>query len=106
MEAGMAWNERIQRRLKLRDLHILRTVAEAGSMGRAAKALAMSQPAVSKGIADLEDAVGVPLLERTPHGAEPTRYGRVLLASSIAVFDDLKRGLREVEFLRDPTVGE
>lgn len=102
----MAWNERIQRRLKLRHLHILRTVAEAGSMGRAAKALAMSQPAVSKGIADLEEAVGVPLLERTPLGAEPTRYGRVLLASCTAVFDDLQRGLREVEFLRDPSVGE
>jgi DNA-binding transcriptional LysR family regulator len=102
----MAWNERTRRRLKLRDLHILRTVAEAGSMGRAAKALAMSQPAVSKGIADLEDAVGVPLLERTPLGTEPTRYGRVLLASCTAVFDDLQRGLREVEFLRDPSVGE
>lgn len=104
--ARAAWNERIRRRLKLRDLHILRTVADAGSMGRAAKVLAMSQPAVSKGIADLEDAVGVPLLARSPLGVEPTSYGRVLLASSTAVFDDLTRGFREIEFLRDPSMGE
>src|SRR5260221_7376573 len=43
------WDERIGRRLKLRDLHILLAVVEHGSMGKAASALAISQPAVSKG---------------------------------------------------------
>lgn len=102
----MTWNESIRRRLKLRDLHILSTVADAGSMGKAARVLAMSQPAVSKAISDLEAAIGVPMLERTRQGTEPTRYGRALLESCTAVFDDLQRGLREVEFLRDPSVGE
>jgi DNA-binding transcriptional LysR family regulator len=72
----MTWNESIRRRLKLRDLHILSTVADAGSMGKAARVLAMSQPAVSKAISDLEAAIGVPMLERTRQGTEPTRYGR------------------------------
>jgi DNA-binding transcriptional LysR family regulator len=50
----MQWNNRIGRRLKLRDLHILLAVAKSGSMGKAASDLAVSQPAVSKAISDLE----------------------------------------------------
>jgi DNA-binding MarR family transcriptional regulator len=44
----MKWNDRIGRRLKLHDLHILMIVAESGSMGKAAKALGITQPSVSK----------------------------------------------------------
>ena len=43
----MKWNDRIGRRLKLHDLHVLLTVAELGSMGKAAERLAVSQPSVS-----------------------------------------------------------
>ena len=52
----MQWNERIGRRLKLRDLHILIEVAQLGSMAKAAARLAISQPAVSKSIAALAAA--------------------------------------------------
>ena len=68
----MQWNDRIGRRLKLRDLHILLAVVELGSMGKAATQLAMSQPAVSKAIADLEYALGVRVLDRSRQGVEPT----------------------------------
>ena len=40
--SAMKWTDRIGRRLKLNDLHILMTVAESGSMGKAAKALGIS----------------------------------------------------------------
>jgi DNA-binding transcriptional LysR family regulator len=102
----MQWTERIGRRLKLRDLHILLAVAKSGSMGRAATELAMSQPAVSKAIADLEYALGLRLLDRGPQGIEPTMYGRALLKCGLAVFDDLRQGVKELEFLADPAVGE
>ena len=102
----MQWNERIGRRLKLRDLHILLAVAKSGSMGRAASDLAVSQPAVSKAIADLEHTLGVRLLDRGPQGVEPTIYGRALLKCGLTVFDDLKQGVKELEFLADPTAGE
>ena len=49
----MQWIDRIGRRLKLRDLHILLSVAQRGSMAKAAAELAISQPAVSKAIADM-----------------------------------------------------
>jgi DNA-binding transcriptional LysR family regulator len=50
----MDWAGRIGQRVKLRDLHILLAVAKAGSMGKAAVALAVSQPVVSKTIADMD----------------------------------------------------
>jgi len=102
----MQWTDRIGRRLKLRDLHILLAVAQAGSMSRAADRLAISHPVISKTIAELEDALGVRLLDRTAQGTEPTSYGRALLSCGTVVFDELRRGVQEIAFLSDPTVGE
>jgi DNA-binding transcriptional LysR family regulator len=62
-------------------------VVEAGSMGKAAARFHMTQPAVSKVIADLELTLGVRLLERSRQGAEPTPHGRALIKRGIAIFD-------------------
>jgi DNA-binding transcriptional LysR family regulator len=101
-----SWIERVGRRLKLRDLHILLTVAKSGSMGKAAVDLGVSQPAVSRAIVDLEHALGVRLLDRGPQGVEPTASGQALMRCGIAVFDDLRQGVKEIEFLADPSAGE
>jgi DNA-binding transcriptional LysR family regulator len=98
--------KRIERRLKLHDMRILMSVVEAGSMGKAAEKLGTSQPAVSRAIADLERALGVPLLDRSPGGIEPTRYGRAIVGRGVAVFDELRQGIKDIEFLADPTTGE
>jgi molybdate transport repressor ModE-like protein len=102
----MQWNERIGRRIKLRDLHLLEAAAQAGSLAKAARSLGMSQPAVSYAIAEMEQSLGVPLLDRTSQGVIPTAYGRVLLERSVAVFNELRQGLSEIEFLADPAGGE
>jgi DNA-binding transcriptional LysR family regulator len=102
----MQWHERVLRRLKLRDLHILMAVVEMGNMSKAAVQLGVSQPAVSKAIAELEAAIGVRLLDRTGHGAEPTLYGRSLLKWGTTIFDDLRQSIDEIEHLADPTRGE
>jgi DNA-binding transcriptional LysR family regulator len=102
----MDWSDRIGRRLKLRDLHILLAVMQSGSMGRASAQLGISQPVVSKAIADLENAVGTKLLDRSHQGVQPTIYGDALLRCGLAVFDDLRRGVKEVEFLSDPASGD
>jgi DNA-binding transcriptional LysR family regulator len=98
--------EHISRRLKLRQLNALIAVAECGSMARAAEALAISQPVVSKAIAELEQTLGVRLFDRGPHGVEPTPHGRALLKRSQSVFDDLRTSVAELESLSDPTAGE
>jgi DNA-binding transcriptional LysR family regulator len=102
----MQWNERIVRRLKLRDLHYLLMVIQAGSMAKAAGLLSVSQPVISKIIADMEHLLGVPLLDRSPRGIEPTIYGRRLLGAGYAIFDELRQGMIEIEYLSDPAAGE
>jgi DNA-binding transcriptional LysR family regulator len=98
--------ERIERRVSLHDLRVLVAVVLAGSMGRAARRLATSQPAVSRSIADLEHALGVRLLDRGRQGVEATPYGRALVARGLAIFDELAQGIGEIQFLADPTVGQ
>jgi DNA-binding transcriptional LysR family regulator len=98
--------ERVERRLKLRDLRVLMSAVQAGSMHKAAERLATSQPAVSRAIGDLEHTLGVRLLDRSPHGIEPTQYGRAIIQRSVAVFDELRQGVKDIEFLADPTAGE
>jgi DNA-binding transcriptional LysR family regulator len=93
-------------RFKLRDLRILLTVAEVGTMGKAAQALAVSQPVVSKAISDLEYAVGARLLDRSQHGVAPTAHGRALIKRGIAIFDEMRQGLKDLEKLSDPAAGE
>ena len=102
----MQLSDRIGRRLKLQDLRVLIAVVQAGSMRKAAAHLNITQPSISRAIAELEDAVGVPLLDRNPQGIELTAYGRALLDSGVKVFDDLRQGVRQIECLADPAAGE
>jgi DNA-binding transcriptional LysR family regulator len=102
----MPWNDRIKRRIKLRDLDILMTVIEAGSMGKAANRLGISQPAVSKAIIELEAALGVQLFDRGQQGVVPTPYALALRTRSVSIFNDLRQGVQDIDFIADPTRGE
>ena len=102
----MKWSDRIGRRLKLRDLHIALAVAEAGSMTRAAEQLAVSYPVISKTISELEHTLGVKLFDRSISEVEPTHYGRALLKSGVAVFDEMRKGLQQIEFIKEPDAGD
>jgi DNA-binding transcriptional LysR family regulator len=101
----MDWGQRIGRRLKLRDLHILFAVVECGSMTKAAKELSVSNPVVSKAIAGLEHTLGVRLLDRDVDGIHPTIHGRALLDRGLAAFDELRQAVKAIESLSDPTAG-
>ena len=102
----MQLSDRIGSRMKLQDLHVLMTVVQAGSMGKAAQCLNTTQPNISRSIGELEHALGVRLLDRHRQGIEPTEYGRALLDCGVAVFDDLRQGVKNIESLADPTAGE
>ena len=102
----MPWDDRIRRRLKLRDLDILMAVIQAGSMGKAADRFNMTQPAVSKVIAEFEHTLGVRLLDRSRQGVVPTPHGRALAKRGMVVFDELRQGVQDLDFLSDPTAGE
>ena len=102
----MQLSDRIGSRMRLQDLHVLMTVVQAGSMGKAAQRLNTTQPNISRSIAELEQTLGVRLLDRHRQGIEPTEYGRALLDCGVAVFDDLRQGVKNIEFLANPTAGE
>jgi DNA-binding transcriptional LysR family regulator len=57
-------------------------------------------------IASLEHALGVRLLDRTRKGVVTTSYGEALLARGQAAFDELRQGIRDIEFIADPDAGE
>ena len=99
-------DSQIGRRLTLRDLHLFLTVVQHGSMASAAVQLGISQPNVSEVIADLEQALDARLFDRRPRGVEPTMYGEALLKRTRAVFDELRQGVKDIEFLTDPARGE
>src|SRR5262245_40248581 len=103
---AMLWDDKVSRRLKLKDLRTLMAVIEAGGMGRAADRLNYSQPAVSRAIAGLERTLGKRLFERGRKGIELTPFGDAMLECSVAVFDDLRKGVEKIDFLADPTAGE
>ena len=102
----MDLNDRVTGRLKMSDLRMLLAVAQWGSMSKAARHLNITQSAVSKALTELEQTLGVRLLDRNPQGVEPTPYGRALLNRGIAIFDELQQGVKDIQFLADPTAGE
>ena len=102
----MDWADRIGRRIRLRDLHILLAVAEHGSMTKASTQLAVSHPVISKTITEMERTLGVRLFERSSQGVELTTYGTALLNCGFAVFDEMRQGLKQLEALSDPASGE
>ncbi|MBI4189248.1 MAG: LysR family transcriptional regulator [Betaproteobacteria bacterium] len=67
-------------KMELRDIEYFAVVAEHGQVGRAAEALGLGQPALSKSLRRLEEAVQTKLLRRTPKGVELTEAGAALLS--------------------------
>jgi DNA-binding transcriptional LysR family regulator len=106
MALKIDWERQIGRRLRFRDLHVFFIVVDCGSMSKAAAELGVSVPTVSEVIADLEHSLGVKLLDRSPRGVEPTVYGQAFLKRGRHAFDELKQGIRDIEFLSEAATGE
>jgi molybdate transport repressor ModE-like protein len=84
-----------------RRLEVLREVAARGSFSAAARALYLTQPAVSRHVAKLEEEVGMRLLERTTHGLHLTDAGEALVARADAISAQLVAADAELRALRD-----
>jgi len=79
--------------MDVRDIRYFLKVAELGHLGRAAKDLNVSQPALSKCISRLEQSYGVELFERAGRGILLTESGRLLQER----FEDIEQGLLEIQ---------
>lgn len=76
-------------RIRLRQLLLLRTVAEVGNLRRAAALLQMTQPAATRLLRELEDRLGSPLFERSSRGMTLTAEGHVALARATRALHDI-----------------
>jgi DNA-binding transcriptional LysR family regulator len=86
----------IRARLKTRQLLLLVAIAEEGNIHRAAEALNMTQPAASKLIKDLEDALEVSLFDRLPRGMRPTWYGDTMIRHARVALSSLNQAHDEL----------
>ena len=91
------------------DLRLIRyaaALADHGSFTRAAEALGIAQPTLSRGIKDLERQVGMPLFTRYPHGTEATDFGYLFLKQAAAVSAQVADLEREVALAKGVHKGE
>jgi DNA-binding transcriptional LysR family regulator len=79
---------------------------ESGSLGKAAAALGLSQPALSKSIRKLEANLGLQLFERTTSGVVPTLYAQTLARRGQAIRADILSSIAELQKLKAGEVGE
>src|SRR6476661_4149167 len=86
----------LQRSLTLRHMRLLLAVEELRQVGRVATALSISQPAVSKALAEIENGIGVPLFDRTPRGMLPTAHGVCLLRYAHLMTNEITRAVDEL----------
>ncbi len=92
--------------MELRHLRYFVAVAEAENVTRAAAKLRVAQPAVSRQIRDLEDELGVALLERTAKTVRLTEPGRLFLAEARLVLQRVEEAVATVRAAADGTAGE
>src|SRR5437868_14411031 len=91
--------------MELRDIEYFAEVARHGHLGRAAEALGLSQPAISKSLRRLESAVQAKLVKRTPKGVELTPEGSALLLRVRGLRLSLQDVAQEVKDVSQGRVG-
>jgi DNA-binding transcriptional LysR family regulator len=96
----------IKARLKTRQLPLLVAIAEEGNIHRAAQVLNTTQPAASKLLKDMEDALQVPLFERLPRGMRPTRYGETMIRHARVALATLDQAHDEINALKAGRFGQ
>lgn len=86
-------------RVSIRQLRLVTTIAEVGSMVRAGEAVGMTQPAVTKAVRDLERDFGGDLFDRGNRGVTPPIYGEALVRHAQGVIAQVEHAAREIDDL-------
>ncbi|HEU0200524.1 MAG TPA: LysR family transcriptional regulator, partial [Burkholderiaceae bacterium] len=84
---------------------LLLQLDEKRSVLHAANAIGVTQPAASKLLSELEDALGVPLFERHARGVTPTWYGEVLVRHARAALSEIRHAEEEIAALKAGDAG-
>jgi DNA-binding transcriptional LysR family regulator len=92
-------------RLKIKHLKLLVTVGEQNNIFRAAQLLNMAQPAVTKTVRDLENALDLTLFNRSSRGVTPTAYGEVLIKHAKLILAQVRHVSEELVSLHGGVAG-
>ena len=92
--------------MKLHQLRNLVAVADANSIRGAARSLGLAQPAITRGLRDLEKELGVPLLERHGKGISLNVYGQSFVVRARSILQDVERGREEIGQLQGKSMGK
>lgn len=86
--------------MKLHQLRAIVAISESGSIQEASRLLHISQPALSKGIKELEAELGVHLLVRSNRGITVTEFGERLVRRARLILEEVRRAREEIETLK------
>lgn len=103
--AMLAADQYFSRQMKLRHLHLLVALADLRAVGKVAAAMHVTQPAVSKLIAEMEKGVGVALFERDGRHIKPTPYGECLIRHARELLAHAQRASVELQAMANGTGG-
>ncbi|MGJ8532060.1 MAG: LysR family transcriptional regulator [Alphaproteobacteria bacterium] len=92
--------------MNLNQLRFFLSIAETGSVTRSAELLHLSQPALTRGIRQLEEELGVSLFQRLPRAMRLTRFGTSFLRHAQSVFVQLENAQAELQHLSERTEDE
>jgi DNA-binding transcriptional LysR family regulator len=97
--------ERLPRQLRMRELRVFVAVMEHRSFRKAAAALHVTQPAVTKAIAAMEELLGVKLFDRVANGVEPTVHGTSFAPHARAIFSELRSAAQHLDIVSRGATG-
>lgn len=97
--------ESLPRHLRMRELRVFVAVLEHRSFRKAAAALHVTQPAVTKAIASLEEMLGVKLFDRSANGVEPTVHGESFAPHATAIFGELRSAAQQLAIVSSGAKG-
>lgn len=97
--------QRLPRHLKMGELRVFQAVLEHRSFRKAAAVLHLTQPAVTKAIASLEETLEVRLFDRVANGVEPTIHGRSFAPRAAGIFDELRRAAQDLTLISSGAKG-
>ncbi|KPF42866.1 LysR family transcriptional regulator [Rhizobium sp. AAP43] len=93
-------------RLQPKHFGLIASIAELGQLSLAAQAMALTQPAASRMLGEIERYVGSPIFIRTPKGMEPTVVGGALARRAQNVLEEMREAAREIEAIRRGFTGK
>ncbi|MFP7494899.1 LysR family transcriptional regulator [Terribacillus saccharophilus] len=92
--------------MEWQQLVYFKEVAEREHYLQAAKALAISQPALSRSIQKLEEQLGVQLFEKRGRGIVRSRYGDAFYTHAVRILEEMEKAEKQIRKMKDPHYGE